>query len=73
MLRRAGEMRSVNLFLNFPIMDMDRNALWRNPEGVDEADLRRMTRFWGDESWRQARRSGNGSEGSGPGGQNARE
>jgi three-Cys-motif partner protein len=53
-LRRAGEMRSVDLFLNFPIMDMNRNALWRNPEGVDEADLRRMTRFWGDESWRQA-------------------
>ena len=53
-LRRAGEMRSVDLFLNFPIMDMNRNALWRNPEGVDEADLSRMTRFWGDESWRQA-------------------
>ena len=53
-LRRAGEMRSVDLFLNFPIMDMNRNALWRNPEGVDEADLKRMTRFWGDESWRQA-------------------
>lgn len=53
-LRRAGEMRSVDLFLNFPIMDMNRNALWRNPEGVDEADLGRMTRFWGDDSWRQA-------------------
>ena len=53
-LRRAGEMRSVDLFLNFPIMDMNRNALWRNPEGVDEADLGRMTRFWGDESWRQS-------------------
>jgi three-Cys-motif partner protein len=53
-LRRAGEMRSVDLFLNFPIMDMNRNALWRNAEGVDEADLGRMTRFWGDESWRQA-------------------
>ena len=47
-------MRSVDLFPNFPIMDMNRNALWRNPVGVDEADLRRMTRFWGDESWRQA-------------------
>ena len=53
-LRRAGEMGSIDLFLNFPIMDMNRNALWRNPEGVDEADLGRMTRFWGDESWRQA-------------------
>ena len=27
-------MRSVEIFLNFPIMDMNRNALWRNPERV---------------------------------------
>jgi three-Cys-motif partner protein len=53
-VRRAGEMRSVDIFLNFPIMDMNRNALWRDPAGVDEADRQRMTRFWGDESWREA-------------------
>lgn len=53
-LLEMGQMRSIDLFLNFPIMDMNRNALWRNPGGVDIADLERMTRFWGDESWRQA-------------------
>ena len=53
-LLRAGQMRSIDLFLNFPIMDMNRNALWRHPEGVADADIARMTRFWGDESWREA-------------------
>jgi len=31
---------------------MNRNVLWRHPEGVDAADLQRMNAFWGDESWR---------------------
>ncbi|MDP2871802.1 MAG: three-Cys-motif partner protein TcmP [Bacillota bacterium] len=30
----AGEMRSIELFVNFPIMDMNRNALWRKPDLV---------------------------------------
>lgn len=51
-LAQAGKMRSIELFLNFPIMDMNRNALWVNPAGVDAADLERMTNFWGDSSWR---------------------
>ena len=53
-LRRAGEMRSVDLLLNFPIMDMNRNALWRKTGGVTAASRARMTAFWGDESWKTA-------------------
>jgi three-Cys-motif partner protein len=53
-IRRAGEMRSIEIFLNFPIMDMNRNALWRNPDAVDPDGVARMTSFWGDESWRSA-------------------
>jgi three-Cys-motif partner protein len=48
----AGKMRSVDVFLNFPVADMNRNVLWRHPEGVEAADLQRMNEFWGDESWR---------------------
>ena len=48
----AGRLRSVELFLNFPVADMNRNVLWRNPDGVDPADLARMHAFWGDASWR---------------------
>ena len=49
----AGKMRSIDMFLNFPVADMNRNVLWRHPEGVDAADLKRMNEFWGDESWRE--------------------
>jgi len=51
-IRAAGAMQSIEIFLNFPLMDMNRNALWRNPDGVDEVQLHRMNVFYGDDSWR---------------------
>ena len=35
-------------------MDMNRNVLWRDLQKVDPKQKERMTRYWGDESWRQA-------------------
>jgi three-Cys-motif partner protein len=52
-IRTAGQMKTLDVFLNFPIADMNRNVFWRNPEKVDERDIARMNAFWGDESWRQ--------------------
>ena len=52
-IEKAGRMKSIDIFLNFPIMDMNRNVLWHDPEGVSEAGAKRMTAFWGDESWRK--------------------
>lgn len=49
----AGRMRSIDMFLNFPVADMNRNVFWRNPAGVAESDIARMNAFWGDESWRE--------------------
>lgn len=49
----AGRMRSLEIFLNFPVQDMNRNVFWRDPEAVSEEQVRRMNRFWGDESWRK--------------------
>lgn len=45
-------MKSLDLFLNFPIMDMNMNVFWKNPDGVAESDIARMNAFWGDETWR---------------------
>lgn len=50
----AGKLGTIDMFLNFPIMDMNRNALLWKPELADSDDIARMTRFWGDESWKQA-------------------
>ena len=51
---RAGQMKSVEIFLNFPMADMNRNILRRNPENVAPAQIARMDSFWGDNSWREA-------------------
>ncbi|HEC97811.1 MAG TPA: three-Cys-motif partner protein TcmP [Nitrospirae bacterium] len=48
----AGQMKSIEIFLNFPMMDMNMNVLWNNPSKVDPQQAARMTAFWGDESWR---------------------
>lgn len=50
----AGLMRSLEIFLNFPIMDMNRNVLRRDRSRVAPAQERRLTQFWGDDSWREA-------------------
>jgi three-Cys-motif partner protein len=52
-ISRAGQMRTFDMFLNFPVADMNRNVLWRNPERVDVSQASRMTAFWGDTSWRE--------------------
>lgn len=48
----AGKMKTIDMFLNFPIMDMNRNSLWRNPEKVDAPGIDPMNSFWGDDSWK---------------------
>jgi three-Cys-motif partner protein len=53
-IETAGKMGSIEIFLNFPIMDMNRNALWRRPDLASAEGQARMTAFWGDDSWRQA-------------------
>ncbi len=50
---KAGQMKSIEIFLNFPVADMNRNVLWRKPDEVSRSQIKRMNRFWGDESWRQ--------------------
>jgi len=54
LLRLAGEMRSIELFYNFMIMDANMNVLWHDPEAVNEQQRERMNRIWGDDSWQKA-------------------
>jgi three-Cys-motif partner protein len=51
-IETAGKSNAIEIFLNFPVADMQRNVFWHNFKGVDRADIERMTQFWGDESWR---------------------
>lgn len=49
----AGQMKTFDIFLNFPVADMNRNVLWRNVDRVDPAQSERLNSFWGDESWKE--------------------
>lgn len=54
MIETAGKMKSIEIFINFPIMDANRNALWTQADRVTDEARARMTAIWGDESWRRA-------------------
>ena len=53
-IEMLGKSKAVDMFLNFPIMDMNRNAIWKNPydRRIRDEDLKRMNTFWGDETWK---------------------
>jgi three-Cys-motif partner protein len=53
-IKSAGDSGVIEIFVNFPVMDMNMNVFWANPERVTTASQKRMTRFWGDETWRNA-------------------
>src|SRR5271165_1693581 len=48
----AGQSRTIEIFLNFPVADINRNALWNQPNQVKPEQAARLTAFWGDESWK---------------------
>jgi three-Cys-motif partner protein len=52
-IKTAGQMRSIEIFYNFMIMDANMNVLWRNPDRVSPSQAARMDKAWGDHSWRQ--------------------
>jgi three-Cys-motif partner protein len=58
---QAGQLRTIDMFLNFPVMDINRNVLWRDPERVTEERRERLNAFWGDESWRRVAYSTSGN------------
>jgi len=52
-VRAAGAMRTIELFLHFPIGAMNRNVLRHDRGSVAESQLALMDAFWGDGSWRE--------------------
>lgn len=50
-IEKAGSMKSIEIFLNFPVHDINRNALRQNPKKRTDNQTERMNKFWGDNSW----------------------
>jgi three-Cys-motif partner protein len=51
-INKAAELKTVDIFINFPIMDMNRNVLFADFDKAEPEDIARMNDFWGDESWK---------------------
>jgi three-Cys-motif partner protein len=49
----AGHERSIELLMNFSIMDIHRTVGTRDPSRSTPQHRARMTAFWGDETWRE--------------------
>ena len=53
-LLTAGQMKSIEVFYNFMIMDANMNVFMRDPSQVPPVQAARMDAVWGDGSWRSA-------------------
>ena len=49
----AGQLDTVEIFINFPVMHMNRNVLRHKPDTVDPNEAARMTAFWRDITYTQ--------------------
>jgi three-Cys-motif partner protein len=52
-IETAGRMKSLDVFINFPIYDININVLHHNPGTVSDIHIARMNAYWGDDSWRE--------------------
>ena len=53
-IEAAGKASSIEIFMNLMIMDINRNAMRRNPDRSIQSKMDQLTRLWGDESWKEA-------------------
>ena len=49
----AAKLRTTEIFLNFPIMDINRNVLHKDLLSADPEQIERMNRFCGSEEWQE--------------------
>ena len=46
-----AQMRSLEIFLNFPLMDINMNVVRDHPDQIEPLHIERMTAFWGNDEW----------------------
>ena len=50
-IQKAGSMGTLEIMMNFSIMDMRRNVFRHKLINVRPSQIKRMDKFWGDSSW----------------------
>jgi three-Cys-motif partner protein len=51
-VEQIAETRALEIFMNFPVMALNRTALPNDPYALADAQVQRMNRFWGSNEWR---------------------
>ena len=52
-IKKVADLKTIDMFLNFSIMDVNRNILFEDLLLAKQEDIDRMNTFWGDESWKE--------------------
>ncbi len=50
-MEKITEARSLEVFLNFPLMALNRSVLKSRFDEISEKDIEKMNRFWGSDRW----------------------
>jgi len=50
-VKTAGKLGTLEVFINFLIFDMRRNVFLNNPKTIKNLHNERMNKFWGDNTW----------------------
>jgi three-Cys-motif partner protein len=51
-IEQIAETKALEIFINFPVMALNRTVLPNDPNALTEAQIERMNRFWGSTEWR---------------------
>ncbi len=52
-VERAGKLGTIDILINFPVMDINRHVLFDDLSKTRKEDVKRMNLFWGDTSWQE--------------------
>lgn len=52
-IKKGADLKTVDIFLNFSIMDANRNVLFEDLSMAKQEDIGRMSTFWGDTNWKE--------------------
>jgi len=51
-IQQIAKTKALEIFINFPVMALNRTALPNDPNALTDAQIERMNRFWGSTEWR---------------------
>ncbi|RJP57141.1 MAG: three-Cys-motif partner protein TcmP [Deltaproteobacteria bacterium] len=51
-IKHLADLRTVDIFINFPLMDINRNTLRKDLANADDADVAAFSEFCGTEDWK---------------------